>query len=162
MGRNDPCPCGSGRKYKRCCWAKHAAERAAAAKREGARGESRPAEAERGRLWEEATRLDEWSNAARDHLDAGRLIEADALSARLIAEYADQIDGYEIRGRVRQAQGRWAEAAEAYHRALEVALAQGEGAFDPLILDELRAQAEQARRACQADGGPARSNLRDR
>jgi hypothetical protein len=21
-GRNDPCPCGSGRKYKRCCWAK--------------------------------------------------------------------------------------------------------------------------------------------
>lgn len=21
-GRNDPCPCGSGRKYKKCCWAK--------------------------------------------------------------------------------------------------------------------------------------------
>ena len=21
-GRNDPCPCGSGRKYKRCCWGK--------------------------------------------------------------------------------------------------------------------------------------------
>ncbi|MFQ6046144.1 MAG: SEC-C metal-binding domain-containing protein [Gemmatimonadales bacterium] len=21
-GRNDPCPCGSGRKYKRCCWSK--------------------------------------------------------------------------------------------------------------------------------------------
>ena len=20
-GRNDPCPCGSGKKYKRCCWA---------------------------------------------------------------------------------------------------------------------------------------------
>ncbi|WP_320534411.1 SEC-C metal-binding domain-containing protein [Robbsia andropogonis] len=19
MGRNDPCPCGSGRKYKKCC-----------------------------------------------------------------------------------------------------------------------------------------------
>nr|MEE4266970.1 SEC-C metal-binding domain-containing protein [Candidatus Krumholzibacteria bacterium] len=19
MGRNDPCPCGSGKKYKRCC-----------------------------------------------------------------------------------------------------------------------------------------------
>jgi uncharacterized protein len=19
-GRNDPCPCGSGRKYKACCW----------------------------------------------------------------------------------------------------------------------------------------------
>jgi hypothetical protein len=21
-GRNDPCPCGSGKKYKRCCWRK--------------------------------------------------------------------------------------------------------------------------------------------
>lgn len=20
LGRNDPCPCGSGRKFKRCCW----------------------------------------------------------------------------------------------------------------------------------------------
>lgn len=26
VGRNDPCPCGSGKKYKKCCWAKdHAA-----------------------------------------------------------------------------------------------------------------------------------------
>jgi hypothetical protein len=22
VGRNDPCPCGSGKKYKKCCWAK--------------------------------------------------------------------------------------------------------------------------------------------
>lgn len=21
-GRNDPCPCGSGKKYKKCCWEK--------------------------------------------------------------------------------------------------------------------------------------------
>jgi len=24
IGRNDPCPCGSGKKYKRCCLAKDA------------------------------------------------------------------------------------------------------------------------------------------
>ncbi|MGD2074999.1 MAG: SEC-C metal-binding domain-containing protein [Gammaproteobacteria bacterium] len=23
MGRNDPCPCGSGKKYKKCCLARH-------------------------------------------------------------------------------------------------------------------------------------------
>ncbi len=23
VGRNDPCPCGSGKKYKRCCWPKY-------------------------------------------------------------------------------------------------------------------------------------------
>ena len=22
VGRNDPCPCGSGKKYKQCCWKK--------------------------------------------------------------------------------------------------------------------------------------------
>lgn len=22
VGRNDPCPCGSGKKYKACCWSK--------------------------------------------------------------------------------------------------------------------------------------------
>ena len=22
VGRNDPCPCGSGKKYKKCCWEK--------------------------------------------------------------------------------------------------------------------------------------------
>ena len=29
VGRNAPCPCGSGRKYKRCCYARDAAARAA-------------------------------------------------------------------------------------------------------------------------------------
>ncbi len=23
IGRNEPCPCGSGKKHKRCCWARH-------------------------------------------------------------------------------------------------------------------------------------------
>ena len=23
VGRNDPCPCGSGKKYKRCCFPKY-------------------------------------------------------------------------------------------------------------------------------------------
>lgn len=22
VGRNEPCPCGSGKKYKKCCWNK--------------------------------------------------------------------------------------------------------------------------------------------
>lgn len=28
IGRNDPCPCGSGQKYKKCCEAKDDAKRA--------------------------------------------------------------------------------------------------------------------------------------
>ena len=29
VGRNEPCPCGSGKKYKRCCLAEHEAARGA-------------------------------------------------------------------------------------------------------------------------------------
>lgn len=46
-GRNDPCPCGSGRKYKACCLPKdEAAERAARSKQEAAAGAAEPAAAE--------------------------------------------------------------------------------------------------------------------
>ena len=31
IGRNAPCPCGSGKKYKKCCLEKDLAERRAAA-----------------------------------------------------------------------------------------------------------------------------------
>lgn len=31
-GRNDPCPCGSGKKYKKCCWSKEQAKKGFEAK----------------------------------------------------------------------------------------------------------------------------------
>jgi hypothetical protein len=46
LGRNEPCHCGSGKKYKQCCLAKdEAAEREARAKRGEAPVEEAPAEA---------------------------------------------------------------------------------------------------------------------
>jgi len=32
VSRNDPCPCGSGKKYKSCCWSKKHTKRKLAAK----------------------------------------------------------------------------------------------------------------------------------
>lgn len=32
VGRNDPCPCGSGKKYKSCCWEKKHTKKKLAAK----------------------------------------------------------------------------------------------------------------------------------
>ena len=37
IGRNDPCPCGSGKKYKRCCGASEGAGAGAGAGTEGNR-----------------------------------------------------------------------------------------------------------------------------
>lgn len=43
IGRNDPCHCGSGRKYKQCCLAKdEAAERATRAKQAAQAAETAP------------------------------------------------------------------------------------------------------------------------
>lgn len=32
VGRNDPCPCGSGKKYKSCCWGKTSTKKKLTAK----------------------------------------------------------------------------------------------------------------------------------
>ncbi|MGE5245141.1 MAG: SEC-C metal-binding domain-containing protein [Betaproteobacteria bacterium] len=44
-GRNEPCHCGSGRKYKHCCLEKDEAEAAAARARAEAEAAARPHEA---------------------------------------------------------------------------------------------------------------------
>jgi hypothetical protein len=49
IGRNDPCPCGSGKKYKHCCYDKDLTARqaeAAAAHEEAAKAEAAAAEAD--------------------------------------------------------------------------------------------------------------------
>jgi hypothetical protein len=89
-GRDDPCPCGSGNKYKKCCLAKEeAAEREELAKLEARRAES--AAAHRLHLQEaraamvagfaaeddEEDELTIGSNAPVDLVRAGKLDEAE-------------------------------------------------------------------------------------
>jgi hypothetical protein len=90
-GRNDPCPCGSGKKYKKCCLAKEeAAEREQLAEAEARRAES--AAAHRLHLQEvraaivarlsgaidaDEDALTIASNAAADLVRAGKLDEAE-------------------------------------------------------------------------------------
>lgn len=46
IGRNDPCPCGTGQKYKKCCAAKDAAQASAELAALQAQAAARIAEAE--------------------------------------------------------------------------------------------------------------------
>jgi hypothetical protein len=46
VGRNDPCPCGTGQKYKKCCAAKDAAAESAELAARNAEVAARLAEAE--------------------------------------------------------------------------------------------------------------------
>ncbi len=72
IGRNYPCPCGSGGKYKRCCWERDRAAHVPAT----------PAVSSHGYRWAE-TGLNRLSNSIVSLVDEGRLDEADAACEEL-------------------------------------------------------------------------------
>jgi tetratricopeptide (TPR) repeat protein len=105
---NDPCPCGSGKKYKRCCKARVEAQLAPEAQRPRA---ATP-------ILLEDDELDELSNSVVDLVHHNRLDEALAVCEQLQRKYPDVIDGLERSAMVHQARGDWAVAASFYKRAL--------------------------------------------
>lgn len=133
-GRNDRCPCGSGRKYKACCLTKDESgehQRLAAAQT-----------ARDGRAAEERQRLDaarsammaRLSGAAGDEMDddpteasnavlalirAGKLDEAETAARDLLDRYPEIHDGWDRLGAVHEARGERSQAIECYHRVIE-------------------------------------------
>jgi len=124
IGRNDPCPCSSGKKYKHCCRDKdEAAERAAfAAARAAAAAEYQERQARlkqrQGRL-EHEDELARVSNAVIDLLDAGRLDEAEQAARELLMRFPDVHDGYDRLGMVFEARGDHKTAADCYRKVIE-------------------------------------------
>lgn len=132
VGRNAPCPCGSGKKYKKCCGPREGAEHVANLHA-------------RQTMQDDLERLDGWSNGAIDAIQAGRHEEAERLCEELLKHYPDQIDGHERMARLREAQGRWAEAVEAYNRALLHTERYPDG-FDQEAIDDYRERRDLARK----------------
>lgn len=135
IGRNDPCPCGSGKKYKQCCRDKdEAAERAAfAAARAAAAAEYEERQArfkERQAQLEHEDELARASNAVIDLLDAGQVDEAEQAARELLARFPDVHDGYDRLGMVFEARGDHKAAADCYRKVIEFARAHPE-LYDP-------------------------------
>ncbi len=131
IGRNDPCPCGSGKKYKRCCLRQHeaaAAERAAAQL-------APPVFA-----WEDDG-LDEASNRVGDLVHDGKLDEAEQAARDLLVRYPDVHDGFERLAMVYEARGDRTQAAEYYRKALAFMLDNADN-YDPEGIDWMRKKAE--------------------
>ena len=128
-GRNDPCPCGSGNKYKKCCMPKHeAAEREglaeAQARRQSHVRELKAQVAARLRMAEEEDtyedELDAASNAVVHLVKAGKLDEAEAAARDLLVRYPEVHDGWDRLGMVHEARGEHAQAADCYRKVLEL------------------------------------------
>lgn len=110
VGRNAPCPCGSGAKYKKCCLTKD--EREAVLRRMS----SVPSEPQGPDY--DFDELDDLSNSVLDLVKARRFDEALTVCRRLLAEYPQVVDGLERSGLVHAALGDHATAAAFYRDAL--------------------------------------------
>src|ERR1017187_5228608 len=132
-GRNDPCPCGSGNKYKKCCLAKEeAVEREQLAKADAKRAERAAAHTQNLRevkaaiaarlLGAEDADEDELpiaSNAAADLVRAGKLDEAEQAARDLLVRFPEVHDGYDRLGMVHEARGDHKQAADYYRQVID-------------------------------------------
>ena len=121
--RNAPCPCGSGRKYKKCCLSREPADLV------GAAMGSRVVE----------TDLDALSNSVLDLVSSGDIEKAELACQELLARYPDQVDGLERYVVVCKAKGDIAGAVKYLREAAEFMQARP-GEYDPegiqYLLDE--------------------------
>lgn len=138
-GRNDPCPCGSGEKYKRCCLPKY--EAAEHAKHARAAAETAAAQAARKQerlaaqsALKDAYELAEASNAAVDLVRAGKLDEAEIAARELLVHYPEAHDGYDRLGMVYEARGQKKQAADCYRQVIQF-IRDHPGQYDPGFAD---------------------------
>ena len=136
IGRNNPCPCGSGKKYKHCCRSKdEATEHAAfAASRAAAGAEYQQRQARlkerQARLEHEDDELARASNAVIDLVHAARLDEAEQAARELLVRFPEVHDGYDRLGMVFEARSDHKAAAECYRKVIEFVRAHPE-LYDP-------------------------------
>ncbi|MFH1627257.1 MAG: SEC-C metal-binding domain-containing protein [Pseudomonadota bacterium] len=126
--RNAPCPCGSGKKYKKCCLLLH---QESSAQQQDAGGFF---------LTPGFTELDDLSNSVVDLIKEGRLDKAEAVCHELLSRYPDQIDGTERLAAVYEARGEKKKAAEHYRKAAQ--FAQDNPGFDQEMIDWYLSKAE--------------------
>jgi tetratricopeptide (TPR) repeat protein len=118
-GRNQPCRCGSGKKYKHCCLAKDDEARHAAY--------AAPATDERhDRLHHMFcpncyAKLATDSNAVVGLVDAGRFHEAERAARQLLKDFPGAYDGYARLGLVFETRGDDAQAADCYRKVIDMA-----------------------------------------
>ena len=150
IGRNDPCACGSGKKYKKCCMASD--EAAARAVQPAAVPVRPPSRANYFQEHDEPDELTEASNAVVDMVQAGNLNAAEQAAHDLLARFPDVHDGYDRLGMVCEARGDHRRAADYYRKAITVIRDHPDN-YDPgfetvfqNLVDRLEAQANAATR----------------
>ncbi len=126
-GRNDPCPCGSGKKYKRCCFDADRLKKTpiqpppaplvSTADAEAILRRPMPPDPREPILILEDDGLDDLSNSVLSLVRERRFDEALVACKRLLDDFTDVEDGFERSGIVHAAMGNHALAADFFRRA---------------------------------------------
>lgn len=106
VGRNDPCICGSGKKYKKCCLGKP----------DGAIGNGTNDSHSSHHAFE--SDIDSLSNETIDLIEGKEFAKAEKNCERLVKEFPDCVDGHEMYGDLFSAKGETAKAIESYEKAI--------------------------------------------
>ncbi|MFH0901952.1 MAG: SEC-C metal-binding domain-containing protein [Pseudomonadota bacterium] len=138
--RNDQCPCGSGKKYKRCCLSKDetTAATTTANTPRAATGRALP---ESAWMVSDDDGLDEASNRVVHLVHEGKLDEAERAARDLLANYPDVHDGLERLAMVFDARGDRKQAADYYRRTL-IFMNENADNYDQEAIDWMREKAE--------------------
>ena len=134
IGRNQPCPCGSGRKYKHCCWDRDRAVHAPATPPVPL--PVLPPVPPREYLWDEDDFV-QLSNSVVDLIKEGRLDDADAACEQLRTRYPEVHDWLMRKAMVCEARGEFELAIEYCERTIAWMDAHPEY-FDPESRDPFR------------------------
>jgi uncharacterized protein YchJ len=118
IGRNDPCPCGSGKKYKKCCLNSGAGMPLPPENNIPIREDIPPA-ASLEQVYMEVAAYDTLSNSVLDLIKEKRFDEAERVCELLQNEYPSQPDGWDRLGMVRAVQECYLEAAQCYQKVVE-------------------------------------------
>jgi tetratricopeptide (TPR) repeat protein len=131
-GRNDPCPCGSGKKYKKCCLPKHETQQRQQLTEQQAERDQRAAD-QRSSLREvkaaiaarlagiaelDDDPLTAASNAVVELIHAGKLDHAEQAARDLLVRFPDVHDGWDRLGMVYEARGENHQAADCYRKVI--------------------------------------------
>ena len=131
IGRNAPCPCGSGKKYKKCCLLNQ---------------DGRPTSVPPIKYRAVYTDLDQLSNSVVDLINQNELDKAEAVSRRLLSEYPDQVDGFDRLAMVYEARGDRKEAAKYYRKAADIARSNpgfGKNSIERFLSEAKRMESDQ-------------------
>ncbi len=142
-GRNDPCPCGSGRKYKKCCLGHEGATGPAVKVNEELRAEGDGLDWWSG-LPADLLQLEDWMHEGEHAVQDGHFERAEELCEKIFKGFPDVIHGHYLLGKLRAAQGRWADAAAAFGEAVRMIEA-NRREYRDAVLKEMRGYLDEAR-----------------